>query len=145
MIEDPAPIIVFIDESDSPAEIPAIRQILGDLAAKGRDEPPMTGPGGRWRPVAELFERDADDAKDERGSGDERSGEAMVMRMTLCPAGDCAHCGLPIEESHLFEFRPCALFATDRPLTILIHTGSGHERCEGRDTVAERIEPEEGQ
>jgi hypothetical protein len=64
-----------------------------------------------------------------------------VGRFTPCPAGDCAHCGRPIEESHLFEFRPRALFATDRPLTILIHSGSGHERCECRDTVAERIEP----
>jgi hypothetical protein len=68
-----------------------------------------------------------------------------VGRFTPYPAGDCERCGLPIEESHLFEFRPRALFATDRPLTILIHSGSGHERCEGRDTVAERSEPEEGQ
>jgi hypothetical protein len=66
-------------------------------------------------------------------------------RTALYPAGDCVHCGLPIEESHLFEFRPRDLFATDRPLTILIHTGSGRERCDARDTVAERSEPEEQQ
>jgi len=61
---DPA-IIVSIDESDSSAEDPAIRKWLSDLAAKGRDPgAPMTGPGGRWRPVSELFERDAQAAEE---------------------------------------------------------------------------------
>lgn len=90
---------------------------------------PMTGPGGRWRPVSELA-----------GDDDKAAGHFAALH----PAGDCAHCGLPIRESHLFELRPRDLFATDRPLTILVHTGSGHERCAGRDTVAERTEPEGG-
>ena len=55
----------------------------------------------------------------------------------LYPAGDCIHCGLPIEESHLFEF---VAGGGHRPVTVLVHTGSGHERCEGRETFAERSE-----
>jgi hypothetical protein len=56
-------------------------------------------------------------------------------RFTLYPAGDCVHCGLPVNESHLFEF---VFGGGQRPVTVLVHTGSGHERCEGRDTNAER-------
>lgn len=62
----------------------------------------------------------------------------MSEPFVLYPAGPCAHCGLPVNETHLIEFRPRSLFATDRTVTVLVHTGSGHERCEGRDTVAER-------
>jgi hypothetical protein len=60
------------------------------------------------------------------------------QHLPLYPAGDCAHCGQPVEECHLIEFRPRALFATDREVIILVHSGSGHERCENRDTCAER-------
>lgn len=58
------------------------------------------------------------------------------QRPVLYPAGDCVHCGLPIEETHLFEF---VAGGGDRLVTILVHTGSGHERCEGRETCAERV------
>jgi hypothetical protein len=58
-------------------------------------------------------------------------------RFTLYPAGDCVHCGLPINESRLFEF---TYGGGQRPVTVLVHTGSGHERCEGRETLAERSE-----
>lgn len=77
----------------------------------------------------------------EGGTGDERAfvREALTMmsdgRFTLYPAGDCTHCGLPVNESHLFEF---VAGVGDRPVTVLVHTGSGHERCEGRETLAER-------
>jgi hypothetical protein len=81
----------------------------------------------------------------EGGTGDERAfiREALAMmsgeRFTLFPAGDCAHCGLPVNENRLLEFvarevSPDGL----RPVTVLVHTGSGHERCEGRETLAER-------
>jgi hypothetical protein len=62
------------------------------------------------------------------------SGEPFV----LFPAGNCIHCGLPVNESHLFEF---VYGGGQRPVTVLVHTGSGHERCEGRETLAERSEP----
>ncbi|HMG61661.1 MAG TPA: hypothetical protein VK599_01820 [Streptosporangiaceae bacterium] len=76
----------------------------------------------------------------EGGTEDERAFIREVLGdgrggLTLFPAGDCAHCGLPIEESHLFEF---AYGGGQRPVTVLVHTGSGHERCEGRETLAER-------
>lgn len=57
------------------------------------------------------------------------------MTFTLYPAGDCAHCGETINESHLFEF---VYGGGLRSVTILVHTESGHARCEGRVTVAER-------
>lgn len=64
------------------------------------------------------------------------SGERIVFY----PAGDCAHCGQPIEETHMLE--GIAFSKVLRQATILIHTGSGHERCEGRDTLAERVRAE---
>lgn len=51
------------------------------------------------------------------------------------PAGDCANCGEAISESRAFEF---LAGGGQRPVTILVHAGSVHERCEGRETVAER-------
>jgi hypothetical protein len=57
---------------------------------------------------------------------------AFEQILPLYPAGDCAHCGKPVEESHLTEF------GTTRQMVILVHSGSGHERCDGRDTCAER-------
>jgi hypothetical protein len=78
----------------------------------------------------------------EGGTEDERAFIREVLGngrggLTLFPAGDCVHCGLPVNESHLFEF---VFGGGQRPVTVLIHTGSGHERCEGRDTNAERGE-----
>lgn len=61
------------------------------------------------------------------------------QHLPLYPAGDCAHCGELIEESHMFEFRPRDLFyPPHREVIILVHSASGHERCDNRDTCAER-------
>jgi len=83
----------------------------------------------------------------EGGTEDERAfiREALTMisgeRFTLFPAGDCAHCGLPVNENRLLEFVPREVDPDGlRPVTVLVHTGSGHERCEGRETLAERGE-----
>ena len=59
--------------------------------------------------------------------------------LRLYPAGDCGHCGEDIEETHLFEF---VAGGGVRPVTILVHSGSDHERCEGRPTCAERVTEE---
>jgi hypothetical protein len=61
-----------------------------------------------------------------------------ALSRCLYPAGDCIHCGLPVRETHMLELiaREAGL-GPDRPVVILVHTGSGHERCEDRDTVAE--------
>jgi hypothetical protein len=49
--------------------------------------------------------------------------------------GDCANCGEAISESRTFEF----VYGRGlRPVVILVHTEHGHERCEDRETVAER-------
>jgi hypothetical protein len=62
------------------------------------------------------------------------------MTFTLYPAGDCTHCGDAINEQHLTEFVAGESGLGSRPVTVLVHTESGHERCTGRDTVAERRE-----
>lgn len=87
----------------------------------------------------------------EGGTEDARAfiGEAMAMmsseRFALFPAGDCAHCGELVNENRLLEFVPREVNPDGlRPVAVLVHTVSGHERCEGRETTAERrSEPEE--
>jgi hypothetical protein len=68
------------------------------------------------------------------------------VKFTLYPAGNCAHCGEAINESHLMEGIarppwPGAIGGGFRMVTILVHTEWGHERCEGRETLAERQPP----
>lgn len=89
----------------------------------------------------------------EGGTGDERAFIREVLGngrggLTLFPAGACVHCGLPVNESHLFEFVTSDLAPPYevqpggvRKVTVLVHTGSGHERCAGRETLAERGQP----
>ena len=98
--------------------------------------------------VEDAFRRGEFDL--EGGTEDERAFIRQILtaprdggRFTLYPAGDCAHCGLLINESHLLE---SVAGGGVRPVIVLVHTGSGHERCEARDTVAGRSsEPEEQQ
>lgn len=67
-----------------------------------------------------------------------------AVTFTLYPAGDCAHCGAAINETRLIEgvAQPppgsSAIGGGFRMVVILVHTEHGHERCEGRVTVAER-------
>lgn len=62
------------------------------------------------------------------------------MTFTLYPAGDCTHCGEAINETHMTELVAGEAGLGSRPMTVLVHTESGHERCTGRDTMAERRE-----
>jgi hypothetical protein len=109
----------------------------------------------RWGLGASLAVEDAvrrGEFDIEGGTEDERAfiRETLTMmsseRFALFPAGDCAHCGELVNENRLLEFvardvNPDGL----RPVTVLVHTISGHERCEGRDTTAERNSEPEGQ
>jgi hypothetical protein len=88
----------------------------------------------------------------EGGTGDERAfiREALTMmsgeRFALFPAGDCAHCGELVNENRMLEFAPREADPRGlRPVTVLVHTASGHERCEGRETLAARSSEPEGQ
>jgi hypothetical protein len=47
----------------SPEDTAALRAAEGEPPPSPDPGAPMTGPGGRWRPVSELFERDARDAE----------------------------------------------------------------------------------
>jgi hypothetical protein len=61
-----------------------------------------------------------------------------MSTLRLYPAGNCLHCDLEIEETHMLEMVARESGLPDRMVTILVHSGSDHERCEGRATSAER-------
>jgi len=56
-------------------------------------------------------------------------------------AGDCAHCGQAIHEETTAVLTHTGPGGHLHPgVAVLVHTGPGHERCEGRETSAERSE-----
>jgi hypothetical protein len=104
------------------------------------DSAPMTGPGGRWRPVSELPEVGA---AAHFAALAEAGRESCPGFCPVCAARDaapetCANCGLPIEDSHKIEFAPGAF----RAVTVFVHAGTGLEQCETGGTAPGRTEPE---